>query len=165
MILRGWRIEGFGRFRAAEAMDLGGGLTVIEGRNEAGKSTLLAFLRFMLFGFARGEQRYPPLDGGRHGGRLYFTDAQGDWTLERLQGRPAQLTSADGATFGEDELRVRLGRIDAAIFKDVFAFSLWELSNLEALSQEEVRDRLYSVGLTGAGKSASAARRELEQEL
>ncbi len=165
MILRGWRIDGFGRFQGAEVRELRGGLTVIEGPNEAGKSTLLGFLRFMLFGFARSEQRYPPLQGGRHGGRLYLQDAQGEWELERYQGKPLRLTAPDGRVLGEDALQALLGRIDGAIFRDVFAFSLWELSNLGALSQEEVRDRLYSVGLTGAGKSASAARRALEQRL
>ncbi|MDA8346912.1 MAG: AAA family ATPase [Thermaerobacter sp.] len=166
MILRGWRIEGFGRFHDAEVGGLLGGLTVIEGPNEAGKSTLLGFLRFMLFGFQRGQsQKYPPLGGGRHGGRLYFSDARGDWQLERFQGKPPRLIAPDGSVLGEDALAALLGRIDGAIYRDVFAFSLWELSNLEALSQEEVRDRLYSVGLTGAGKSASAARRTLEQRL
>ncbi len=166
MILRGWRIEGFGRFHDVEVQGLGPGLTVIEGPNEAGKSTLLGFLRFMLFGFARGQaQKYPPLSGGRHGGRLYLEDQGGEWQLERLQGRPLRLIAPDGSVQGEDALQGMLGRIDGAIFRDVFAFSLWELSNLEALSQEEVRDRLYSVGLTGAGRSASAARRALEQRL
>ncbi len=165
MILRGWRIEGFGRFHAAQVDDLSGGLTVIEGPNEAGKSTLLGFLRFMLFGFQRGDSKYPPLEGGRHGGRLLFSDPQGQWELERFQGKSARLIAPDGRVLEEDALRALLGRIDGAIFKDVFAFSLWELSNLEALSQEEVRDRLYSVGLTGAGHSASSARRSLEQQL
>lgn len=166
MILQGWRVEGFGRFRDEEVKDLTSGLTVIEGANEAGKSTLLAFLRFMLFGFARGEaQRYPALQGGRQGGLLYLGDSQGQWQIERIHGRPMRLTAPDGSVLGEDALQALLGRIDSAIFRDVFAFSLWELSNLEALTQVEVRDRLYSVGLTGAGRSASGARQAIEKRL
>jgi len=47
------------------------------GENEAGKSTLLAFLRAMLFGFPKkstSARQYPPLRGGGHGGRIVVTD-------------------------------------------------------------------------------------------
>ena len=75
MRIHGIRIDGFGRFA-----DIGLGpferpVTVFLGPNEAGKSTLLEFIRRVLFGFrtARGRapsgyNDYPPLAGGRHGG-------------------------------------------------------------------------------------------------
>ncbi len=164
MILRGFEIEGFGIFRGMALTELPTGLTVLLGPNEAGKSTLLAFLRFMLFGFPRGQQqRYLPLQGGRHGGRLSFEDAEGIWTLERLQGQPPRLYAPDGRQLGEDALRQRLGGLDGEIFRNVFAFSLFELTNLETLSQDEVRDRLYSAGITGAGRSAASVLQQLRK--
>ena len=57
MKLKGWYIDGFGMFRDHEVTNLSGGLTVFAGPNEAGKSTLLAFLRGMLFGFPDGRSR------------------------------------------------------------------------------------------------------------
>jgi len=45
-----FHIEGFGRFADLSFADIPPGLTVIRGDNEAGKSTLLAFLRAVLFG-------------------------------------------------------------------------------------------------------------------
>ena len=74
---------------------------------------------------------------------MLVSDPRGQWEVGRFQGKGARLIAPDGRVLEEDALRALLGRIDGAIFKDVFAFSLWELSNLEALSQEEVRDRLY----------------------
>jgi len=166
MILRGWEIEGFGIFRDTGLSDLPAGLTVLLGPNEAGKSTMLAFLRFMLFGFPRGQQhKYPPLQGGRHGGRLVFEDAEGLWTLERIQGQPMRLFAPDGRQLGEEVLRSRLGGLDADTFKNVFAFSLFELTDIETLDREEVRERLYSAGITGAGRSAAGVLAQLRKGL
>ena len=164
MILRGWEIEGFGILRGASMDGLDGGLTLLLGPNEAGKSTLLAFLRFVLFGFARGDQqKYPPLAGGRHGGRLRFEDGAGLWTVERIQGQRPRVFAPDGRELGEEVLRERLGGVDAGIFRNVFAFSLLELSDLATLDAEGVRERLYSAGITGAGRSAAAVLAELRK--
>ncbi len=94
MRVTGWYVEGFGILNAFEARDLPAGLIVFEGPNEAGKSTLLAFLRGVLFGFPRvikGKRpHYPPLRGGSHGGRVFLQTASGDVTVERDHGaRPA----------------------------------------------------------------------------
>ena len=45
-------IDSFGKLREF-SLEPGRGITVIEGENESGKSTLLAFLRFVLYGFPR----------------------------------------------------------------------------------------------------------------
>src|SRR2546428_10204776 len=83
MRIEGWQIEGFGVFRDWEVRGLSPGLTVFLGPNEAGKSTLLAFLRGALFGFPGRRSRwpqYPPLAGGRHGGRLFLGGPAGEST-------------------------------------------------------------------------------------
>ena len=54
-------IEEFGKLTDL-SLTLGEGMNLIEGKNESGKSTLLAFLRFALYGFPRrnsegGEER------------------------------------------------------------------------------------------------------------
>ena len=58
-------VDGFGQFHGAH-LEPAPGLTVIRGVNEAGKTTLLAFVRAILFGFE--IDRYPALSGGRRGG-------------------------------------------------------------------------------------------------
>ena len=51
MRIDGWHADGFGILKDFERADLEPGVTVLLGENEAGKSTLLAFVRAMLFGF------------------------------------------------------------------------------------------------------------------
>ena len=52
MIIESIRIDNFGRLRDV-SYTFGEGLTIIEGDNESGKSTLAAFIRYMLYGFGR----------------------------------------------------------------------------------------------------------------
>ena len=71
-------------------------VTVFYGPNEAGKSTTLAFIRAVLFGFpARFNSHYPPLAGGRHGGRITVSDSAGAvYGVERYAGARGGLSIA-----------------------------------------------------------------------
>lgn len=170
MIIDGWWVDGFGCLHDHEVAGLGTGVTVVVGANEAGKSTLLGFLRAVLFGFAdrrTGEKLYEPLRGGRHGGRLRLRDgAGGVWTLERFADgarKTVALRAPDGREAGDEELRRLLGNVDAGLFKSVFAFSLSELQDLRSLDDQGVRDRIFSAGVTGAGKSARDVIKRFDQ--
>jgi len=170
VILRGWHIDGFGVFRDSRSPPLEPGLTVLHGPNEAGKSTLLAFIRGVLFGFPDGRSKtrqplYPPLHGGPPGGRLFIEHGGRTYTLARQGGRrnaSPELTDADGTTLPEGALTQLLGGADATLFRNVFGFSLWELQGLETLTEEGVRDRIFSGAVAGAGRSARAAAKDLE---
>jgi uncharacterized protein YhaN len=169
MRIDGWRVDGFGCLKDHATGGLEPGVTVILGENEAGKSTLLAFLRAMLFGFPKKstkERQYPPVRGGRHGGEVVLRDGQDAvWTLERyadVKGA-ASLRAADGRQGGEDELRRLLGGVDAPLYKSVFAFSLTELQDFATLDEEGVRDRIFSSGISGAGQSARDVIKRLDQ--
>ena len=148
--------------------DLGPGLTVVAGPNEAGKSTLLAFLRFCLFGPPRArDARHAPLRGGRHGGRLIVAESgrEGVWTIARYADRrtPAVL-APNGSAADAGELGRLLGGADVDVFSAVFAFGLHELSQLETLTNEGVRDQIFSAGITGAGADVRQALQRLETE-
>ncbi len=54
-------------------------VVVFYGPNEAGKSTILNFVRTILFGFPtqRRKEHYPPNAGGKHGGRIVLTGGDG----------------------------------------------------------------------------------------
>ena len=82
-------IDGFGRFSDKTFGPFNSQVTIFEGENEAGKSTLLAFIRTILYGFpARNrDEHYPPMRGGRHGGRIVVADDSGElYTVERYAG-------------------------------------------------------------------------------
>ena len=66
------RVDGFGIWTGLHLEDLADELTVFYGPNEAGKTTLLQFIRSVLYGL-HGESRdryLPPRYGGRSGGSL-----------------------------------------------------------------------------------------------
>ena len=158
MRITGWHIEGFGIFQDFEAR-LSDGLTVFLGPNEAGKSTLLGFLRAMLFGFPGRRSRallYPPLRGGRHGGRLILEGPAGEVAVERFAGRKNTLL-LNGFEAGQQDLDPLLGGADESLFSSVFAFSLSEMQSFEWLEAEQIRDRIFSAGIAGAGASARRA--------
>jgi len=131
-------IDGYGVFRDQHVQDFGDGVVLFSGPNEAGKSTLMSFVRGVLFGFERESQAgyYPPLLGGRHGGRLVVEMRDGDEVVvERYaeRGQPKAPASV-------------VGNMSKALYSNVFAFSLAELASLESLGSEEVRARIYSAG-------------------
>ena len=81
-------VDGFGIFHDF-TLELDPGLTVLWGPNEAGKTTLMAFIRAMFFGFPDGrsrENRYEPLRGGRHGGQLFLQAEGGQEYILTLTG-------------------------------------------------------------------------------
>lgn len=168
MRIDGWYIDGFGLFQDRQLRDLPAGLNLFLGPNEAGKSTLLAFVQTVLFGFPSGQKGkalYPPLGGGRHGGRLFLHTDDGAVTVERFQGvKKPTITALTGTELSESELQSLLHGVDGALFRSVFAFSLTELSDLKALSNEGVADRIFSAGIAGAGRSAREVVKQLEKE-
>ncbi|HUZ00846.1 MAG TPA: AAA family ATPase, partial [Thermomicrobiaceae bacterium] len=166
MRISGWDIDGFGIFQDYAVRGIPPGLSVFLGPNEAGKTTLLAFIRQMLFGFPdeRGrERRYPPPSGGPQGGRLFVSAADGEYVVERRGGARARavVTLPDGRRGSEEELQRLLGGCDRRLFQTVFAFSLAELQDFDTLDADGVQDRIFSAGIVGAGKSAQDALRAL----
>ena len=168
MRLRGWHVEGFGLLHDFRIEKLSGGLTIVFGPNEAGKTSLLAFIRGVLFGYPdrrQKERHYPPLRGGRHGGRLFVESDQSTWTVERFAS-PSQLsiTQPNGSLGSDVDLRRLLGGVDADLYRNVFAFSLAELQELKSLEVEGVRERIFAAGVVGAGRSARTAMKALAAE-
>ena len=163
-------IDGFGRFDQFSVEDLNPGLTIFSGANEAGKSTLLAFIRSVLFGFPStksGTNRYPPLHGGKHGGRLVMnTDSDERCVIERYdeRGGGVKVVLPDGSTGGADELSELLGYADQNIFENVYAFGLSELQKFESLNNDSIRDKLYSVGAGLGSVSISDVQKHLRKQ-
>ncbi len=147
-------IDGFGRLADRSFGPLERPVTVFYGANEAGKSTLLEFIRRILFGFPDGRSRgnpYPPLLGGRHGGRVTIaTDAGQAITIDRAQGRgdgPVSLTTDTGDTLPAGDLSRLLGNHSRSVFQNIFAFTLDELNNESLLDDDSVNLQIYSAGI------------------
>lgn len=69
------------------------GVNIIYGPNEAGKTTVMAFIRAMLYGAGRAESRrkYEPWDGGKMGGTMVFECAGKHYSLSRQFGATKSL--------------------------------------------------------------------------
>jgi uncharacterized protein YhaN len=149
----GFHINGFGLFQDLRVEGLGPGLSLFHGENESGKSTLLGFLRGILFGFPDGrsnENLYAPLSGGKHGGSVTVETRNGQsCVIERYAGPGGGRVSVSLPGERQKEkgyLAALLGTATRALFKNVFGFSLAELQELDTLYTDEVRQALFSAG-------------------
>ncbi|MDE4908636.1 AAA family ATPase [Methanogenium marinum] len=151
MKIRDIHIDGFGIFHNRSLSDISPHLTIILGDNESGKSTLLAFIRRVLFGFPskrKGGNHYEPLNGGEQGGRIgVTTDSNRDYEIIRYEKKSKGLLIQDkeGVSAG-NALTVVAGGADQAFFENVFAFGLGELESFDTLSDDAVQNRLMSAG-------------------
>jgi uncharacterized protein YhaN len=158
--------DGFGLLHN-RAVEPGEHLTVVRGENETGKTTLLTFVRSMLFGFE--NRSYRALAGGRRGGWLNVEMGDGrELRIERYgetggQGRLRVLAS-DGTDLGAGELPRLLQGVGAGLFRNIFAFGLVELAEFDRLNDSEVAARIYGAGLGLGAVSALDVERDLGAE-
>ena len=147
-------LDGFGHFHQRTLGPVERQVTVFYGPNEAGKSTLLAFIRAVLFGFpTRFNSHYPPLSGGRHGGRITLSDDGGaSYGVERYAGARGGLTitGPSGPVSNADGMMRRLtGNATPDLFRNIFAFSLDELQVASSLNDSN--GTIYSAGQGAPG--------------
>ncbi|NIP86690.1 MAG: AAA family ATPase, partial [Planctomycetales bacterium] len=137
-------------------------VSVLYGRNEAGKTTLLQFLRTMLYGLTPDrQQRYlPPRGGGAAGGWLRVKTPTGTYRVHRqLDAQPITTEIADGQLRilpndpGQEEKdqpggqawRVMLSGVDENTYRNVYAVGLREMQELATLSDSDAASYLYDL--------------------
>ena len=170
-------IDAFGALKDRNYGSLPAGLNVFLGNNEAGKSTILAFVRAMFFGFPdrrKNRSSYEPLEPGVFGGRLVIVSEDGKrLTVERKRNfdgmrsqRPLfRLYDENGQLLPDSSLQVYFGSISRPLYENVFGFSLDELQVLDSLSGSEIRDAIYGASFGTALLAVPAARKRLEKDL
>ncbi len=156
-------IDGYGHLHNMN-LKFPNGLVCVHGLNETGKSTILAFIRSVFFGFSRAltptgsrSAPYDPVEGGTKGGYL-VVNVPGDGAEKRYRLERVKRAGIDGELIIEDYSRRRtlrgeeaevlrrelLGGADATLFSNVFALGLNELHNLGSLGQPEVQGILFT---------------------
>jgi uncharacterized protein YhaN len=150
------QIERFGVWRDLHLPLPQVGLNILYGPNEAGKSTLMRFVRAMLYGFSTGRPipGQSQISGGRggmeieHEGRKYRIQrtenphSRGDLAVVSLDSRPAPSNLIDTILNGVEE----------QVFEKVFAVGLREIQELGTLQDGEVADRIYGLTLGPDGQ-------------
>lgn len=177
MYIKEFFIDRFGVFSGQAITDLPPGLTVILGRNEAGKSTCLNFFRAMLFGYARDKRnRFDYLAdqvtvaGAKalSGGSLLLeTKAYGPLRLTRRpgpHGGPVTLSTPQGAPHPTAELARLLGGCTPEVYDTVFGFSLGELIHMGDMKDERIRHALHGAAF-GAERSPTLVLKKIQDEM
>ena len=153
------------RFGAWQNLDLpvdSEGISVYYGPNEAGKSTLMRFVRGVLYGFRRGESVRPANDDGtrpwggtlqiRHDHESWMIRRSGlansrglvtSWPVETEEDLHSDETSHDGSELVEN----LVSGVSESVYESIFAIGLYELQELATLESKEVAEHIYSLSL------------------
>jgi uncharacterized protein YhaN len=145
-------IDGFGLFSDKSFDKFSPNLNLFCGNNESGKSTLLAFIRYLFFDLPSKREKdvniYEPSAGGKHGGKIVFIDGNGDeFTLvcnfaaskkDRFRLYKSHLKFDD-----RNSLHSILGIDKFYVYSNLFAFSLWELSKFKEFDELKKEEFLF----------------------
>ncbi|WP_190284840.1 ATP-binding protein [Bacillus sp. S3] len=171
MKIIGIHIYGFGQLENLKIANLED-FQVFYGENEAGKSTIMAFIHGILFGFPTKQQtelRYEPKHSSKYGGnmRIYHED-YGYAVIERIKGKAAgdlKVVLDTGEIGGEELLRELTANFDKSLFQAIFSFNLHGLQNIQQMKGEEIGKFLFSAGTLGTeqlAKAETVLQKELE---
>lgn len=126
---------------------------IIAGPNEAGKTSLKAFIIGVFFGFPRGrradQQLYEPRSGARYGGRVTIATQKGRFTIERLDRTQSMLTvrSLDsGLTMPDPEkwLQRLFAPLTEKDYRHIFSFDEAELDQVTNLTGDDFEQALLT---------------------
>ncbi|MDA3801708.1 AAA family ATPase [Lactobacillus delbrueckii] len=159
MRLKQIQIYNFGQF-SQETFDLPeGNLAAFFGGNEAGKSTTVAFIKQILFGFNLKNtssvffEDYEPLTKSYPmGGQLVFTSDAGEYVLERTWSKgDKSKTGAVKVLLNGQEVPVSLfydqiQNIDGSFYAESFIFNEDLLRQVSSLSEGEILENIYYLG-------------------
>ncbi len=156
------QIDAFGVWHDLRLENLSDGVTAFYGRNEAGKTTVMQFVRSILYGVTDDRRlRYLSAGAGERGTGERGTGEQGGWIeaigpggqmrIARYFDRPddnlgqVRVTLGEGRIQGPQPLLTALADVDEATFNNVYAVGLRELQELATLSDSDSARWLYSL--------------------
>ncbi|WP_167849740.1 ATP-binding protein [Companilactobacillus suantsaicola] len=151
------KIYGFGKWVDQE-FDFKSDYQVIFGSNEAGKTTLLNFIKSILFGFAsgRGENKflqYKPKNSSKYGGELEFlSDDQSHWLVKRIEGKGDGELSLfhDGQHVPDSLIKEIVGSFTKDDFENTHVFDDKNIFSIYGLDENQLETEIMSVGAVGS---------------
>ena len=128
-------------------------LNIVMGENESGKTTMLRFIRDMLFGYGRGKWQ------GRKG-NMGFIRSDGQTYRVYRNEKEQWFENANHVKFTEDLPAAWWHGLNRSIYEKIFAVGLEDLQGASFLANDTVRSRFFM--LQGGDKLANA-KAELEE--
>lgn len=139
-----FKIRSFGLLENMEG-HFPAGLSLILGDNESGKTTLMSFLRYSLFGCPDGRSNrnlYAPPHGGKQKGSLIIESLKGERFSLVMNGRNSTFSGARNGTSLED----LLGYVDREMYERIFAVGLEDMQKIRPLNDQGIQSRFFSAG-------------------
>ncbi|QLK86977.1 AAA family ATPase [Staphylococcus sp. 17KM0847] len=157
MKIKAVEIYGYGQF-VERKVTFNTHITQIFGENEAGKSTLQAFIHSILFGFPtkkESEPRLEPRMGNQYGGRITLVlDDNTEVEVERVKGRAqgdVKVYMPNGAIKDEAWLQQHLNYINKRTYQDIFSFNVLGLQDIHKhMSETQLQNFLMQAGALGS---------------
>ena len=154
------QIVNFGQFSNFTFDLSNSNIDVFYGVNEAGKSTIVAFIKQILFGFHLANhssdffEDYTPLaQVSPMGGSLFFENENGQhYQLERLYAhgkgsKTGTLTvKCDNQVVPESVFFDQIKNIDGEFYTDSFIFNQDMLAKVDQIKQKDLLERIYYLG-------------------
>jgi uncharacterized protein YhaN len=165
-------IYGYGQLENVKLTNLND-FQVFYGENEAGKSTIMAFIHGIIFGFPTKQQtaelRYEPKQSTKYGGKIrIYHETLGGAVIERVKGKAAgdvKVVMDNGKMGGEELLKEITANFDKGLFQAIFSFNLHGLQNIHQMKGEELGKFLFSAGTLGTerlSKTEAVLQKELD---
>lgn len=135
-----------------------GNVSVFYGPNEAGKSTLMRFIRSMLYGFRPQDERTagPNPTPIRCDGALRVEKSGKESLIRRLSSPGTRgrllIDGAEDPIKTDSVMKNLLGGITEPVYENIFAIGLNELQELATLDGEEVARYIYGISLGPDGE-------------
>ena len=166
MRIRELEIDRFGVWRDVTLPLNPNGVTVFYGPNEAGKSTLMRFIRGVLYGYQSRDERTPGPNPQPFAcsGTLRIDHGGRELRLRRVTETGSRgRIELDGRRIADDDpfLTQLVGGASEPLFQNVFAIGLHELQQLATLNGEEVAEHIYGLSLGPDGQRILRAQSSL----
>ncbi|MCA0173474.1 AAA family ATPase [Bacillus sp. RAR_GA_16] len=166
MKLNGVEIYGFGKFENEQIQNISDELHLVFGENEAGKSTLIAFIEYVLFGFkARQDNNYNMNNLPRFGGVLSVEVNEESLRIERTKDLTSEqvVIYYSNGTYGDrDDLKALLNGMNRTSFRQIFFCDLTTLNEYQTYDEDSWNQILYEAGMSG-GASLLAIEKNLDK--
>ncbi|WP_332274672.1 ATP-binding protein [Bacillus velezensis] len=129
---------------------------VIYGLNEAGKTTLMSFIKSVLLGFPKSK-KYEPKNGGVYGGTVELRHGDhGAVKIERTKGaaEKVRVYTASGEIKDGEWLKQLLSDTDRALYEAIYSFDVFGLQEIQAFNRDKIGEFLLYSSLFGSEAAA-----------
>jgi len=106
---------------------------------------------------------YTHAGGGQGRGSIAMESGRRNYTVYRREGSAPTVTD-DETIAGEELLKTLIGRIDGSLYQRVFSINLSDLQDLDLLTDDQVKGRIYSVGFGLGAISLPDIKKAIENE-